>query len=210
MPPTPARQIRRRRLTQQERSAATRQELIDATIESILDVGYERSTTTEISDRAGLSRGAFQHHWQTRAGLIAAAAESLAARGTQDLQEAVQGLPSDDRRPAAALDMVWELFTGPLFQVMVELSVHARTDPELRAALDPVEEMVGRAATPWMRAAFGAGPQDKSVDSAITLITATVRGLAVVPLLEPNARVNRRWAVCRAYLIEVLDAHRSG
>jgi AcrR family transcriptional regulator len=210
MAPGAARSTRRRRLTQQERSAATRQALLDATIESLIELGYERSTTTEISDRAGLSRGAHQHHFQTRAALLAAAVESLAQRATEDLRRAVERLPQGERRPSAALDMVWRLFSGPLFQVVLELSVHARTDPELRAALDPIEAMVGRVSTPWMRLAFGSGAEDEGVDETIAVIVATVRGLAVMPLLEPRRRVNERWSICRAHLLTLLERPGAG
>jgi AcrR family transcriptional regulator len=71
---------RRRRLTQPERSAATRQALLDSTIECLIELGYDQSTTAEISERAGLSRGAHLHHFQTRGALIVAAAQELARR----------------------------------------------------------------------------------------------------------------------------------
>jgi AcrR family transcriptional regulator len=196
---------RRRRLTQPERSAATRQALIDATIESLIELGYERSTTTEISERAGLSRGAHLHHFQTRATLFGAAVEGLARRGTDELRRGVARLPSDESRPAAVVDMVWRLFNLPLFQVVLELSVHARTDPELRAKLEPIERMVGTEAAPELRRAFTGNADDCSADDVIAIITSTVRGLATMPLLEPRARTKRRWMRCRAQLLELLD-----
>jgi len=197
---------RRRRLTQQERSAATREALIDATIECLVDVGYDRTTTTEISERAALSRGAHLHHFQTRAALVAAAVEGLAQRGLEDLARGVRRLPDDERRPEAALDMLWRLFNGQLFQVMLELSVHGRTDPELRAELDPIERMVGHDTMPqWLRLAFAGDPDDHRLDDLISLIAAAVRGLAVMKLLEPTRRINERWNACRAQLLSLLD-----
>lgn len=50
------------RRTQQERSTETRERLLDATVQSLIDLGYAKTTTTVVCERAGLSRGAQVHH----------------------------------------------------------------------------------------------------------------------------------------------------
>lgn len=202
-PPT---RRRRARLTQQQRSAATQQALLDAALGSLIELGYERSTTIEITERAGLSRGGQQHHFPTRAALMAAVVGNLAERAIQGLQESVARLPEGPKRPAAALDMLWQVFNAPLFQVILELSVHARTDPELRAALDPIERVAGHDTIPLARVGFGVDANDGSIDDAINLIIATVRGLVVMQLLEPKHRISHRWSVSREYLLEIVTA----
>lgn len=197
---------RRPRLTQQQRSAATRQALVEATIECLMEVGYDRATTGEISERAGLSRGAHLHHFQTRATLVAAAVEALAQRALDDLARAVKRLPQDERRPAAALDMLWRLFNSRLFQVIVELSVYGRTDPELRSELDPIKRMLGHESMPrWLRIAFAGAADDHDFDDLISLIVASTRGLAVMKLLEPSRQINERWEASRAQLLTLLQ-----
>lgn len=196
---------RRPRLTQQQRSAATREALVDATIECLMEVGYDRATTGEISERAGLSRGAHLHHFQTRAALVAAAVEVLAQRALDDLARRVARLPHDERRSAAALDMLWRVFNDRLFQVIVELSVHGRTDPELGAELDPIKRMLGHESMPrWLRIAFAGDADDHGVDDIISLIVASARGLVLMKLLEPNREINRRWEDCRTQLLRLL------
>jgi AcrR family transcriptional regulator len=202
---TTSRQDRPRRLSQPERSAATRQALLDSTIDSLVEVGYDKATTLEISEGAGLSRGAHLHHFKTRASLFAAATAALAERVTLDLQERVERLPDGKRRLPAALDMIWELFTGPLFQAVLELAVHARTDPEMRASLDPVERMIGRESRPLLRRAFGRDPDDDQLDGLIALSTATIRGLAILPLLDPDYDHVTRWESHRATLVGLLE-----
>ena len=206
MPTATRRPTRPRRLTQRERSAATQQALLDAALESLIEVGYERSTTIEITDRAGLSRGGQQYHYPTRASLMAAVAHNLAERAIDELQRSVEALPEGPERPAAALDMVWRLFNAPLLQDIIELSAHARTDPELRAALEPIERFAGHTSTPLARAAFGLDANDPSLDDVITLVVAVVRGLAVMQLLEPKRRINQRWSSCREHLLELVTA----
>ncbi|HWF53888.1 MAG TPA: TetR family transcriptional regulator [Solirubrobacteraceae bacterium] len=196
----------RRRLTQPERSAATRLALLDSTIECLAELGYDHATTTEISERAGLSRGAHLHHYQTRATLLAAAAQLLAQRAQTDLERAVAALPTGAGRAEAALDMVWELFNGPLFLAMLELSVHARTDPELRECLDPIERVVGHHSKRWLRVAFTGDGEDRSVDDVITMALAVSRGLATVPILEPDRSLKRAWSRCREQMMALIAA----
>ena len=197
---------RPRRLTQPERSAATRQALLDATIECLVELGYDQSTTAEISERAGLSRGAHLHHFQTRGALIVAAAEELARRMGADLEDRIALLPDGSERVGAALDMVWEVFSGPLFVAVLELAVHARTEPELRANFEPVEQVVRHGSGRLLRRAFGREPADRTVDDAIALVVSTIRGLAILPILDPAYDPRKRWQFSRAALLEMLQA----
>ncbi|MBW2313227.1 MAG: TetR family transcriptional regulator [Deltaproteobacteria bacterium] len=50
------------RRSQAERSAETRTRILAAVIDSIADVGLQRSTAAEIACRAGVTWGAVQHH----------------------------------------------------------------------------------------------------------------------------------------------------
>jgi hypothetical protein len=88
----------------------------------------------------------------------------------------------------------------PVLQVIIDLSAHARTDPELRAALEPIERFAGHTSTPLGRAAFGVA-DDPALDDMITLVVGAVRGMQ---LLEPKRRINHRWSLCREFLLEVV------
>ena len=66
-----------RRKTQEERSTATRDALIRAAIDLIAERGYAATTTNLVADRAGLSRGALQHHFKSRDEMIAAVMDRL-------------------------------------------------------------------------------------------------------------------------------------
>lgn len=196
---------RRRRLTQPERSAATRAALLESTIDCLAELGYDRATTAEISERAALSRGAHLHHYRTRQALLAAAADVLAERGQADMERLVAALPRGRRRTAAALEMVRELYTGPLFQAMLELAVHARTDAELGAALGPIQRRIERYAWPLLREAFASDPTDRSRDAPIAVAITTIRGLSLMPVLDPDGDPDRQWRSSRSWLLEALD-----
>ena len=87
------------RRSQAERSAATREALLDATIACLVEDGYANTTTSRVAERAGVSRGAHLHHFQTRQALLAAAMERLAERRGAELLAAATKLP-DGRGPA--------------------------------------------------------------------------------------------------------------
>ena len=63
---------KRVRRTQEERSAATRAKLLDATIDCLIELGYAGTTTTLIAERAGVSRGAQLHHFPSKDALYRA------------------------------------------------------------------------------------------------------------------------------------------
>ncbi|HVB91843.1 MAG TPA: TetR/AcrR family transcriptional regulator [Acidimicrobiales bacterium] len=198
--------VPRRRPTQQERSANTRQALLDATIECLIDLGYDNSTTAAISERAALSRGAHLHHFQTRACLFRSTVEVLARRVGREFADRVKALPQGAGRTAAALDMLWAVYCGPLFTTVLELAVHARTDPELRVQPAPLESTFRREAMPLLRHAFTGRTENHELDDLIALSLATVRGLAIMPLLGQSAEANdSAWKRSRAELLHLLE-----
>jgi AcrR family transcriptional regulator len=121
-----------RRRTQEERSAATRARLLDATLECLAELGYARTTTTEIAERGGVSRGAQLHHFPTKAELVTEAVEHLFEKRDQEFREAFAKLPKDAERSRAAVDLLWSMVAGPTFHAWLELVVAARTDDQLK------------------------------------------------------------------------------
>src|SRR3954447_12839818 len=89
------------RRTQAQRSAATVDALLDATIECLVEDGYANTTTSRVAERAGVSRGAHLHHFQTRSALVAAAVERLSALRAEQGIELADKLPSGPERIGA-------------------------------------------------------------------------------------------------------------
>jgi AcrR family transcriptional regulator len=197
-------------LTQQERSAATRQALLDATIDCLIELGYEKATTSEISERALLSRGAHQHHFENRAKLFAAAAEHLALRSFDELERELLLVPRGRGHVGDVLDVLWRTFDGPLYQVVVDLSVHARTDPEMRAHLEPLEQMLDKKAWPLIRDVFTEITDDAVIGSLLVMTLATIRGLVLMRVLQPSYDRKNAWNGCREQLITMIEAATAG
>jgi AcrR family transcriptional regulator len=186
------------RVPQEQRSRAMRQRLLEATIECLVERGWSGTSTTLVSRRAGVSRGAQLHHFPTKTDLVVAAVEHMGARRSERLFERAATLPRGRRRTRAVLDLLAEHFTSPLFVAALELWVAARTDEQLHRAVAPLEQRIGRDTHRQTVELLGV---DESRPGARELVQATldlVRGLGLANTLSDDSarrrRVLDRWA----------------
>ena len=171
--------------TQQERRDGTRRALLDAAVESLVEVGFARTTTLEVQKRAGVSRGALLHHFPSKAVLLTAAIDHLAEMRGRELKARATSLPGGGERVDAVLDLLWECFGGALFQVAVELRAAARTDAELRAVLTAAERALRDRIVQQSRSLFGpALGEQPGFDRAIDLTLQLMIGLAMTAMLH--------------------------
>ncbi|XTZ13778.1 TetR/AcrR family transcriptional regulator [Micromonospora echinospora] len=184
-------------MPQQERSRATRSRLLEATVDCLVEHGWSGTTTTVVAARAGVSRGAQLHHYPTRAALVTAAVVHLAERRAAELRAEAEALPAGPRRLDRVIDMLAAAFTGPLFVAALELWVAARTDPELRAALVPLEARVGREMHRLTVALLDADERRPGVREAVQATLDLLRGLGVANLLTDDS--TRRTALLNTW-----------
>ncbi|GIF77103.1 TetR/AcrR family transcriptional regulator [Asanoa siamensis] len=175
------------RTPQQERSRVTQARLLDAAVDSLVELGWAGTTTTVIAERAGVSRGAQLHHYPTKAALVMAAVEHLADRRAAEIRAEAATLPAGARRVDRVIDMLAAAFTGPLYAAALEVWVAARTDPELRAALVPVEARVGRELHHLTVELLGADERRPGVRESVQATLDLMRGLGVANLLSDDA-----------------------
>jgi AcrR family transcriptional regulator len=175
------------RTPQQERSRATQGRLLDATVECLVEYGWSGTTTTVVASRAGVSRGAQLHHYPTKAALVLAAVAHLAERRAAELRADAATLPAGPQRLDAVIDMLATAFTGPLFVAALEVWVAARTDPELRDALVPLEHRVGREMHRLTVDLLRADETRPGVREAIQATLDLLRGLGVANLLSDDS-----------------------
>jgi len=178
------------RTPQQERSRATQQRLLAATVDCLVQYGWSGTTTTLIAERAGVSRGAQLHHYPTKAALVMAALAHLAERRAAEIRSEAAALTAQS--PAGRVDRVVDLlaaaFTGPLFVAALELWVAARTDRDLRAALVPLEALVGRDMHRLAVDLLGADESRPGVRQAVQATLDLLRGLGVANLLSDDTQ----------------------
>lgn len=170
---------RRPRRTQAERSASTRGRLLDATIGALVELGYARTTTTEVCRRAGVSQGALFKHFAAKADLVSQAAERLFAALVADYRAAFAAAALEGDRVAAAVRVLGEVFRQPRLQAAFELYLAARTDPALAASLRPVAERHGANLREQARALFPAAPDGPAFDDLIDVAVSALQGAAI-------------------------------
>lgn len=164
--------------TQAQRRAQTRAVLLDATIDCLVEVGYAKTSMQEICARAGVSKGAVQHHFTDKAELMAAAVEHLTGKLKEQRLAEVDDLPAGAERISAAIDLLWEAYSGTLSTAVTELWVASRTDPDLRAAMRPVDRALGRSVLENIATVAGPMPREK-VETLFWLTVNLTRGLAL-------------------------------
>ncbi|MFI9642877.1 TetR/AcrR family transcriptional regulator [Micromonospora sp. NPDC051925] len=175
------------RVPQQERSRATQARLLEATVDCLVRYGWSGTTTTVVAAHAGVSRGAQLHHYPTKAALVTAAVAHLAERRAEELRAEAEALPVGPQRLDRVIDLLGVAFTGPLFVAALELWVAARTDPELRGALVPLEARVGREMHRLTVALLDVDERRPGVREAVQATLDLLRGLGVANLLNDDS-----------------------
>lgn len=171
------------RRTQAERSAATRTQLLDATLVCLETLGYARTTTTEIARRAGVSRGAQLHHFPAKVELVTQAVEHLFERRHAEFLQAFEALPQGrEGRLEAAIDLLWSMVKGPTFLAWLELAVAARTDPELAEPVGALTRRFVATVDTTFRRLFPGDVQNPFFEAAPRFAFALLDGLALARL----------------------------
>ncbi len=127
----------RPRQSQQERRAATVDRLVTATVETILEVGYYRTTVKEICTRAGLSVGAMFRQFDSRLELIGKVAHDVTQQILDSYRSAADILRAQPEPRRSAIEFLAATTAAPLTDVWRELMMAARTDAELNAMIAP-------------------------------------------------------------------------
>lgn len=190
----------------QDRSVVTRQKLLDAAVDELLASGYAGLTTTAVAQRAGVSRGAQQHHFPRKDVLVTEAVRHLAERQVAELRDRIVAAPRGRERARHALDAVYAQYSGPLFAAMVEMSLASRHEPELTEVVAHQERTLSREINELADGIFA--PElvaARSFPSRWATVLGAARGIAMLRLLgHPPDVVDRQWAAARRELLSVL------
>ncbi|MET8428204.1 TetR/AcrR family transcriptional regulator [Nocardia sp. NPDC059246] len=185
----------------QDRSRATRQRLLEATIDCLAQTGWAAATVAVVAERAGVSRGAAQHHFPTREDLITAALEYMFDTRMDQAKAdalAVADVAEGVARTEAVVAGLVESYTSPLFKAALQVWTHAAADPALRERIVPMEARFGRISH---RMAVEALSVDDSDPVAHHLVQATLdlaRGLGLADVLTDDSlrrkEIVQQWA----------------
>ncbi|MEU1002004.1 TetR/AcrR family transcriptional regulator [Streptomyces tibetensis] len=187
---------RAERVPKQDRSRATRQRLLEAAVSCLAEHGWAGSTVSVVAERAGVSRGAAQHHFPTREDLFTAAVEYVAEERSTALRALFPDGAAGDRHAVVAA--LVDLYTGPLFRAALHLWVAASNEEQLRPRVTELESRVGRETHRIAVDLLAVDEAAPGVRETVQGLLDMARGLGLANLLTDDAarreRVVAQWA----------------
>lgn len=192
------------RAPKQDRSRATRERLLEATITCLARDGWSRSTVSVIAEEAGISRGAAQHHFPTREELILAALERVFE--LRMAQVSVTSVPGRGRKRAEAVVLrLVEYYTDDLFKAALQVWTAAAADETLRAQIVPLERKFAREVHQAAVRLLAADDSDPFTHRMIQATLDMARGFGLADVLSDDssrrARVAQAWAQELAHIV---------
>lgn len=186
-----------RREPKQDRSRATRESLLDACVESLAEVGWHGTTVVAVAARAGVSRGAAQHHFATRDELVGAAMERVGAGLLDRMRADLAGVDPDDR-VLRVLEVVTGLWDDQVGRAAMQLWIAASTDPTLREVVLPLERRLSRDLHALMVELLDADTSRPEVEQSLRLTLDVARGIGLGTLVRRDLSTRRtdlaQWA----------------
>jgi len=175
------------RKTQAERSAATRQVLLDAAVKCLFEHGYGTTTTILVAEEAGVSRGAMLHQFPSKADLMTFVVEAVFDDEVRQYGKLLKGLDDPRERLLAYPMAVWKLQSRPEGVAVLEIFQGSRSDPVLAKKLKPVQAKIDKAAVTALQSEF---PSGVSIP-LLQLVVGVARGLAISQVIAPAAKSGR-------------------
>jgi len=188
------------RRPQKDRTAATRAAVLEATIELLVERGYAGTSTRLAAEKAGVSLGALQHHFRTKAELTVEAMRFVTDRLAGEFVSAIPRDGDELERVSLALDRLFVVFRGPTFAAAMELHLAARTDETLR---EPIRKLhlEDQARIRESAIELMPGVEDRpGFDAWLLMSVSAIRGMAVATMGVED--VEEEWALLRERLVE--------
>jgi AcrR family transcriptional regulator len=178
-------------LPKQDRSRATRERLLEAAVASLAEFGWARTTVATVAARAGVSRGAAQHHFPTRGDLVTAAIRYMADVRLGELRTSIEPPADVANRTRWALDRLAGLYTSTLFTAALHVWSEAAVDAELRAQVIPLERTFAREAYQFALTLLDLD-DDPRVRTVVSGTLDLARGLGLANILTDDSRRRSR------------------
>lgn len=158
---------------QQRKSLQTREDMLEAAIDGLVEFGYAGLSINDVVRRTGVSRGAVHHHFPSRSALVAGLIEHVFYhRMRQFLDDFLARLkqpePGDDPESPhrLAMDLHWRSVQSREYAAFLRLSVAARSDEVLAEIFEPAARLYDEVWIEEMRHAF---PQWRGAEDAMQL-----------------------------------------
>ncbi|HMN79344.1 MAG TPA: TetR/AcrR family transcriptional regulator [Burkholderiaceae bacterium] len=174
------------RRTQTERSETTQRLLIEATVKLLRVRGYGGLRTVEVSEVAGVSRGAQLHHFPTKNALVIATMRHLNRQMLEHALERTRRARASADPLALLIEDAFDFFFGDYFFITLAIGMSDERNQEL---LDGVKPYMApsrfEVERQWQSVLEAAGMRPALAAEVLSLTLSVVRGYAVRTLLAP-------------------------
>lgn len=193
------------RRSQADRSAATRAKVIAAARDVLCAQGYSGATMHTIRDAAGMSLGAIQHQFPTKAKLMAAVAAEFSAYRVRVYREAIRRGRTPRESMENLIDANFEMISRPEMAAVLEIHLARRNDPDLDREVGPSTRRFDRRVRLWAYSILhAAGIAENETNLSVQLLNnAVTRGLTVEYIRNPDAAFIER--AVRIWKNQMLD-----
>ena len=172
--------------TSTSKAQATRQQLLDAAVSSLIECGVSRTTTLEVQRRSGASRGALLHHFPTHAALLSATIAELVRRNDEAVRQAESTM--------AHVTYLAEL----------ELWGAARTDSDLQEAVRSAERDARLERERVVDSLFAPVLDNPNYPAVKALSIAFLRGMSLSSVLVSNLEHSQKLVSQWVWAVEAL------
>jgi AcrR family transcriptional regulator len=198
------------RRSQAERSGEMQARLIKATVDCLVDYGYELTTTLKIAGRAGVSRGAVLHHYTSKRDLVVAAMEHLLLEHVGRTKAVAAKVQAGEFLLDDFVDFLWADYSGSFFYAWLENIAEARHDEDLRDRFVPmVREYHLTLDEIWHSFFRKSRVSNIQVDTSLNQTLCLLRGMGLQRVLRQDDlyfhRLLTSWKETLKQMIEVND-----
>jgi AcrR family transcriptional regulator len=174
------------RRSQAERSAYTRERVVQAVTDLIADEGIASATASRISSRAGVTWGAIAHQFGDKDSVLLAVAEHGFAQLSRSLTEGLDDGAAPRERMDVLIDETWRRLNTPSSLAFLEIVLNARNldHGELRSRQEAL--VVTHTRQIWSDLFGEFDVDEKAIDTARKLTFATLLGMSIQNRLGPH------------------------
>lgn len=169
-----------------DRSEATQTHLVQAAIQVVRDRGYQGASVFEVAKAAGLTHGAIQHHFGTKAVLMTRVVDALIDANESTNPGWPDGSLSVTERARSTLQLLWQRIYEPeRFLVAWQVYLGCRTDETvLRYIADKREAQQAQLVDRFLLL-FPELPDSADTRNLFDLVLSSLRGMGLVRLFGP-------------------------
>ena len=192
-----------------EKKSLSREVLLDATIDSLVEMGYAGTSTRGVSERAGVTQGALQYYYPNKISLVDEAISRIVNQLFEQIgTEIIAGniaCKSERERAILFIDTAWNLHNLDISRAAFELLNTARTDSEIAARVIEYNQQMTDFVQVSSAQLLPNLSKQPGFTNLILLCMTLLRGAVVMEVVPVNGAEFSNWHLVRGHMIEVLD-----